>query len=239
MSYIVPAVLPTSRKDLEEKLALLAKIPGVKRVQIDVVDSQIASRASWPYTAIEEFKAMVEKREMLPYLDRFEYEIDLMCTDAEEAAGSWLTLGASRLTFHIQQDINTAEFLNRVSHRYGSDNDATTWVVSLGLAVELSSDMSIVEPCGGDIKYLQCMGIATIGRQGQPFDARVIEHVKMLHAKCPDVPIQVDGGVSLTNGKSLLAAGASSLVVGSAILQASDPAAAYAALEELQSPFGV
>src|SRR5674476_869890 len=106
MSLVVPAVLPTSREDLEEKLALFARISSVERVQIDVVDGKFATPASWPYSAkatqgtpYPELEAMVQKGEMLPYLDHLAYEIDLMCLDVEQAAEAWLALGASRLTF--------------------------------------------------------------------------------------------------------------------------------------------
>src|SRR3989344_2221029 len=100
MSLIVPAVLPSSRKDFEEKLALFSRIPSVSRVQIDVVDGRFASPASWPFSAPKEFSDMVESGEMLPCPDRITYEIDLMCIDAERIAEAWLLLGATRLTLH-------------------------------------------------------------------------------------------------------------------------------------------
>ena len=49
MTLIVPAVIPVSQEDLEEKLGKLAAIPEITEVQIDVVDGRYASPASWPY----------------------------------------------------------------------------------------------------------------------------------------------------------------------------------------------
>src|SRR3989344_1712950 len=103
MSLITPAVLPSSRKDFEEKLVLFAQFPSVTRVQIDVVDGRFATPASWPYTdstsspqvAPAEFHTMIAANKLLPYLDRIEYEIDLMCLDAERVADAWLAFGAS------------------------------------------------------------------------------------------------------------------------------------------------
>jgi len=83
------------------------------------------------------------------------------------------------------------------------------------------------------------MGIAKIGRQGQPFDQRVFEKARTFRARHPEVPIQVDGGISLENAKKLVVLGVSHFIIGSAIMRAGDPAAAIAEFEALQSPYGV
>ena len=232
MSIIVPAVLPSSHADLEEKLALIARIPSVSRVQIDVVDGKFAERASWPDTTLKELRDMVERGEMLPYLDRFAYEIDLMCIDAEHMAEAWLAIGASRLTFHAESTTDLLRLLASARRRYGD-------FVSFGVALNLKSDLSLIERNLGEIEYVQFMGIARIGRQGQPFDRRVLEKVRVLHLRHPEVKIQVDGGVSLDNARRLIALGVSNLIVGSALLSARDPAATLALFEALQSPYGV
>ena len=239
MSNIVPAVLPSSRKELEGKLALIAKATSASRVQIEVVDGHVATPTSWPYVVPGELHAMVERGEMLPLLDRFEYEVDLMCTDIEQAVEDWLALGATRLTFHFEGMTDPLRLLAKMRRQYGSDPLSTTGVVSLGLAIDLATDLARVEPCLTHVSYVQCMGIATIGRQGAPFDARVLGKVRELHTRHPDLELQVDGGVSIENAKSVLMAGASFLVVGSAILGASDPTSAFLALESCKSPYGV
>lgn len=232
MSFIVPAVLPSSYKDLEEKLALFASIPSVSRVQIDVVDEHFASPVSWPYSAPEELQTLVERSQVLPTLDRIEYEIDLMCLDAEQAADAWLALGAKRLTFHVESSVDLARFLAAARNQYGH-------FVSLGLALTIATDSALLDPHLDKIDYVQFMGIVQIGRQGQSFDPRVLEKIRIFHTRHPEVPIQVDGGVTLENAKHLLELGVSNLVVGSGILRASDPVAAFAAFQELQTPSGV
>ncbi|KKW38186.1 hypothetical protein A3J11_02015 [Candidatus Kaiserbacteria bacterium RIFCSPLOWO2_02_FULL_55_12] len=231
MGIVIPAVLPSSRKELEEKLALFASIPAVSRVQIDVVDGRFAAPASWPYNS-PSTKSDLVLGEMLPHLDHIEYEIDLMCVDAEVAVEAWLTLGATRLTLHAESVIDLPRLIAFVRDRYGD-------FISLGLALSVASELALIEQCLEGIAYVQFMGIARIGRQGQPLDPRVFEKVRAFHRRHPSIPIQIDGGVSLQNAKKLLAAGASSLVIGSGILKAKDPAAAVAAFEELESPFGV
>ncbi len=240
MGLVVPAVLPTSRKDLEEKLALFAPLPSVSRVQIDVVDGKFASPASWPYAAALELRGMVERGDMLPDTHCLEYEMDLMCFDAERAAGDWLALGAARLTFHAESITDVPRLFASLRKRYGGGADlALSSLVSFGIALNIGSDLSLIEPCLGEIAYVQFMGIATIGRQGQPFDRRVLTKVRTFRDRHPDIPVQVDGGVSLENAKELLALGVSNFIAGSSILRAKDPAAAVRAFEALQSPYGV
>src|SRR3989338_4863991 len=101
MSIVVPAVLPSSLKDLQGKIALFATLP-IDRIQIDVVDGRFAKPASWPYNAPDEWRKVIAQGSRLPALDRIAYEIDLMCYDAEEVAEAWLALGATRLTLHAE-----------------------------------------------------------------------------------------------------------------------------------------
>lgn len=236
MGLVVPAVLPSSKKDFEERLSLFSKIPlvspdgtvGVSRIQIDVVDGLFATPASWPYTAPEELKSCG----MLPRLEKCTYEIDLMCLDAESAAEAWLALGATRLTFHAEADTNPKRLLLSARKHFGH-------IVSFGLALNIDTDISLVEKYLGDIEYVQFMSIAKIGRQGQLFDSRVLDKISEFHLKHPGVAIQVDGGVSLENAKELLHAGVSCLIIGSKIVRAKDPSAVIAAFENLQTSFGV
>jgi ribulose-phosphate 3-epimerase len=241
MTLIVPAVLPTSRNDLDEKLALLAAIPSVSRVQIDVVDGRFASPVSWPYNFAGEpsTKSGLVLGEMLPYLDRLTYEIDLMCINAEYMAEEWLALGASRLTFHAESTTDLGRLLASSRKRYGAVDGLFSNLVSFGVALNLSSDLALIEPILDQVEYVQFMGIARIGRQGQPFDRRVFEKLKIFHEKYPKLVLQVDGGVSLENAKRLIALGVSNLVIGSALLTAKDVAAAFAEFEVLQTQSGV
>ncbi len=237
MSLVVPAVLPSSHMDIEEKLALFMHIPQVSRVQIDIVDGRFVSPASWPYSAPDELYSMIEQGEMLPHLEHFEYEIDLMCLDAEQATGAWLALGASRITLHAESTTDLPRLLASVRRRYGGGG--FTPLISFGLALNIASDLALLEPCIDDIEYVQFMGIAHIGRQAEPFDRRVIEKIRAFRKYHPDIPVQVDGGISLGNATGLVVLGVSNLVIGSDILHASDPAGEVAKFEALQSPYGV
>lgn len=234
---VVPAILPSSRQDLEEKLGLFSKVPSVHRVQIDVVDGTFAAPASWPFSAKatkgtpSELEVMIQKGEMLPYLGRLEYEIDLMCLDAEQEVEEWLALGAARFTFHSESVTDISRLFAAVHRRYVLEGFSPLF--SFGLALNIASDLTLIEPYIDDIDYVQLMGIARIGRQGQPLDPRVFEKVRLFHARYPEMPLQVDGGITFENAKKLIALGVSHLVIGSSLVRAGDPAATIAAFEAL------
>ena len=238
MSLIVPAVLPSSLEDLKEKLALFAKLPAVSRVQIDVVDGKFASPASWPYTAPAQLRAMAQRGEMLPSVDTIAYEVDLMCLDADRAPEDWIAIGASRFTLHAESAIDLTRLVETACKRYGSDF-LSCELITIGLALNIASDLALIEPFLDRIGYVQFMGIAKIGRQGQLFDRRALEKVRLFRSRHPDIPVQVDGGISLEVARELVALGVSSLVVGSAILRAANPAVEITKFEALKSPFGV
>lgn len=236
MSLVVPAVLPSSRKDLEEKLAIFARLPSITRVQIDVVDGKFATPASWPYVAPHELKSMIVHGEMLPHLHRITYEIDLMCLDVERAIEEWLALGASRFTIHVESSTHMPRLLAAIRKHHGVSDSFAPDLISFGLALNIESDNLLIEHCIGDIEYVQFMGIASIGKQGQPFDRRVLHKIRAFHKKHPNIAMQVDGGVSLDTAPELIALGVSSLIAGSAILRAKDPASEVAKFEALKGP---
>jgi ribulose-phosphate 3-epimerase len=234
---VIPAVLPSSRIEFEEKLALLTQIPHVSRVQIDVVDGKFAEPASWPASA--DMRQMITSSTFLPQLDHIAYEIDLMCFDAEKAVGDWLALGASRFTLHAESTPDLPNLLASVKRQYGGGNSFISRLVSLGLALDITSNLALIEESLEEVEYVQFMGIEQIGRQGEPFDERVYAQIQDFHARHPEIPMQVDGGVSLANAKTLLALGVSNLVVGSGILRSANPHAAFAEFENLDTSFGV
>ncbi len=229
---VTPAVLAHSRKEFEDTLAFLVAIPGISRVQIDAVDGVYAAPVSWPYVELGALRIMREEREFLPHLDRLEYEVDLMCDHAEPAISEWLRLGVSRLTLHAGAFQDPVSTLTRLRREYGGSRVAgQSTVTAFGMAFGPDADDALLGQAAPHADYIQFMGIDRIGKQGEPFDARVIDRVRAFTRVHPSVPVQVDGGVTIEHAKRLAAAGASTFVVGSAILHAVNPVAAFAAFE--------
>lgn len=238
MGIIVPAIIPTSREDLEAKLGLLEGVST--EVQVDIVDGVFASPASWPYKDDPtEPSRMLSEGCFLPSVSSLHIEIDLMSRDPEATSGAWIGLGAVRLTVHAESTPYLARFLEDTRVRYGHDAGFAPGLLSIGLAVGTDTDLALVEKYLDRIEYVQFMGIRTIGRQGEPFDPRVIARIKSFRKRYPAVPVQVDGGVTLSNAAALLEAGVSRIVVGSAIWKTADPVAAYRELDALTERHGL
>ena len=64
------------------------------------------------------------------------------------------------------------------------------------------------------------------------YDVHALHLLERLRLRYPDLPLQVDGGVTLDNVHSIVKAGATRLVVGSAIFKTDDP---ITAIKELQA----
>lgn len=240
MGAIVPAILVKTRKELEEKLTRLSGL--VDSVQIDVVDGALGGAPTWPYTderCARECTELISGGEMIAGSDRFRLEADLMVAEPEKAADAWIALGASRVTIHAKSVQDLPAVFTRLSARFGHEKGFAPDMLAFGVALGAGEDFSVLEPVLGQVDYVQLMGIRHIGVQGEPFDERVIETVRALHAKHPDVLIQVDGGVSLANAPKLLAAGASQLVIGSAIWHSTDVPARIHELQELALRYGM
>jgi ribulose-phosphate 3-epimerase len=238
MSVIIPAILPKSREDLDDKLAQLEGL--VNAVQIDIVDGRFVSPASWPYASgTDEFAASVAAGELLPYVGQMQFEIDLMVSDPENVTGIWISAGASRVTLHAESTTYLPKAITDLEVKYGHAKGFAEGLLTMGLAINIASELSLIEPYLDSVDYVQFMGIATIGRQGEPFDPRVLRKVTAFKKKYPNIPVQVDGGVTLATAPKLLQAGVDRLIVGSGIWNAQNIADEIKEFEELIHQYGI
>lgn len=235
MSIVIPAVLVPTRKALDDTLARLDGLFDL--VQVDAVDGRFVGPATWPYAEPSELAAL-KRGEPFPLLGHFKYEVDLMIEAPEETIGMWIEAGVSRLLVHIESVRSMTKLIDCLATKYGHEKDFAPGLLSLGVALNIDTDAAVLEPFIESIDYVQFMGIARIGVQGQPFDKRVLRKIEAFRKAHPDMPIQVDGGVSLESAPELLAAGVDKLCVGSALLKAPDLIERMHAFETLGEEYG-
>ncbi len=205
---IIPAILPKDFFELEEKISLIKDF--VKTVQIDVCDGQFTPTATWPYRKEDDsFEKIIKEEDGLPGWEKLNFEIDLMANRPEELVEDWVQAGATRVVIHAEARGDIEGAVEKVSGR-----------IEISLALNVDTPISAIDPFKEKIQGVQLMGIDTIGFQHQPFDAKVIDKIKEVRVMYPELSISVDGGVSLENGSALIEAGATRLVVGSAIFEA-------------------
>lgn len=218
---IIPAILPRDFAELEDKASLVQG--SVKTVQIDVCDGQFVPNATWPYKKHDDtFEKLLSEDLGLPFWENLNYEIDLMVNRAEEVAEEWVRAGASRIIIHAEMKGDLVKAIGQIKDQ-----------VEIGLALNIETDIALIEKYKDDIQFIQCMGIDNIGFQGQSFDDKVIEKIKLIRSKYPELTISVDGGVSLDSAPRLIEAGATRLVAGSAIFNAENSFDAIEAFKRL------
>ena len=220
MLEIIPAILETSLTDIEGQLA---RVRGTAReVQLDVGDGIFVQNKTWPFTNAAqraEFDRITAQEEGLPLWEDFDFEVDLMIQSPEANALAWVSAGASRIILHAASDGAPAA----ARALQGARGEENIFPVKVGIALASSAQAADLEPFEGLYDFVQVMGIERVGFQGQAFDERTVALVAQLRQMYRDLTIQVDGGVTLQNARSLAQAGANRLIVGSDIFGSSDP----------------
>ena len=243
MIEIIPAIMPRNLEDLADKVSSVKGF--AKWVQVDVMDGVFVASRDWPYVGDGEleFERLASEAEELPYWKEVNYEADLMIENPERTLSSWIQAGFQRIIVHAESVNDISEVLRICDHlpadvlrQVGAaqaDGDKSpkgnmfSHSIELGVAINIETSIEALEDWVSHVDFVQCMGIARIGYQGEPFDSRVLERISFLKEAYPDIIITVDGGVSFENASQLTKAGASRLVAGSAILGADSPKEAY------------
>ncbi|MBI5400535.1 MAG: hypothetical protein HZB12_00240 [Candidatus Yonathbacteria bacterium] len=225
MIEIIPAIMPKDYEHLDEMISLFVGV--VPLVQLDIMDGKFVPARTWPYPRGAHFDAITTEEEGMPRWEDINFEVDLMIENPELAVTKWVSAGASRIIVHVESMKNDMQDFEKIREAVPQG------LIELGLAINTTTPLSKIDPYLDRIDFVQCMGIARIGFQGEAFDERVLDHVRVLRATHPDLPISIDGSVNFETAKRLVDAGATRLVSGSAILEADDFTQAIAQLEDL------
>lgn len=215
MAEIIPAIMPQDFFDLQKKLERLANATSL--VQIDVMDGKFVPARNWPYGKEDQnFAHILSQEEGMPFWDDLDFEVDLMVEKPEEKIEDWVVAGAKRFVVHYESVPDFEKFLEWYEKQYGP-LDTLSLSPELGVAIGIETSIEKILPFLSRTHFIQLMGIAKIGYQGEPFDERVLEKISTLRKIAPDCTISVDGGVNFYTAPRLIDSGADRLVVGSAI----------------------
>lgn len=223
MAEIIPAIIPKDFKDLEDKMSLVSGLIAI--VQIDILDGKLTPSKSWPFvkTPDPDFLKIIKEEEGFPFWEDLDFEVDLMVSDPEKMLGDWVVAGARRIIVHLESFKDSQSALDTISEfkeKFAMPGSPLNVEIGLAVGVEMSEEkyVSLLEKAD----FIQFMGIAQIGRQGEPFDKRVLEKISSLRKQNENVIISVDGGVNLETAPVLVSAGVNRLVAGSAIFGSED-----------------
>lgn len=214
---IIPALIPKSFADLRTRIDVVRNF--VDEVQVDIVDGMFVPFISWPYGEGEQIADIaVFTKEIL-------IEVDLMILHPELVLEEYLRAGVQKVVIHVESTNALEEILSLKQ----------TYPFLLGLSIHNNTDIQILLDVLHCANYVQLMGIADIGSQGQPFDERVLDTIRILKMHSPALCVSIDGSVNVSSLLKLHDAGARRFVSGSAIMNATNPHDAYDALTRIAS----
>ena len=220
MAELIPAILTKDYEDLKNKIALVRGL--VPLVQIDFCDGVFVPSQTWPFASggngDYHFQKIIQEVEGLPFWEDVDFEFDLMVADAIENFDTYMKLGPKRMVFHIEAFSDLENFKNFLEGIDPYIRDA----IEIGVAINPTTPLEDLYPLIPHIDMVQCMAIARIGYQGEPFYEGALTHISTLREKYPDLLISVDGGVNLETGQRLVDAGATALCANSALFNSGD-----------------
>ena len=215
MTEIIPAILAHTEMELRAKLAALP--PDAEAVHVDFL----------PRGLLEGFLGVFSSLDSQNLArDKLRLEAHLMLPHPQEYIDDLVKAGFGRVIVQVSEEphqmFEAHQHLVRLNTAVPPEAFADLvheWrkVVEIAPSLEINTPLEVIDSFAHEIESVQLMGIAEIGAQGHPFDPRVIHRVETLHTKYPHLTISVDGGVNKKNAKKLAVAGATRLVVGSAI----------------------
>ncbi|MEK7494116.1 MAG: hypothetical protein AAB630_03095 [Patescibacteria group bacterium] len=216
MIEIVPAIIARDIEEVKQKLALIEG--AATWAQIDVMDGV--------FTPPVTFNDPAALRDVATTV---RLEAHLMVAHPENSIDAWLDSPVTRILVHYES--TTPEKLQELIERANNAGKEA------GIVLKLETPISVLDALfrvsGFRIHAVQLMGIAEIGYHGHPFDERVLEKIRALHERYPDVILAVDGGVNERTIPLIFSAGATRLIAGSAIYESKDPRQAIKAFEEI------
>lgn len=220
MAEIVPAIMPKTYDDLVDAMTAVNGL--VSSVQIDVMDGKFVPNKSWPYInqPDPEFAHILREEQGFPFWEDLDVEVDMMVKDPENYWREWIQAGAKRIIIHVESTENPLALVEEI--RKELPEKESFLYTELGVAIDIDTPTEALDPLLEYVDFVQFMGIAKIGFQGQPFDERVVEKIRNFRENNSTMTISVDGAVSLDTAQDLIDAGVDRLAVGSAIFGEED-----------------
>lgn len=202
MSEIVPAILEETPEAFANKLAIISKLPELKKIQVDFSDGIFTPRKTVLPTDLDSLSPILQ------------WEAHLMVKDPQEYFFDCKLIGFGVVVIHYESIEDKNVFKSIAEEIRGLK-------MSPGLAIKPGTSLEDIDSVVELFDQVLILGVNP-GFQGQEMDAGVIGKVKKLKNTHKNVIIEVDGGVKLSNISSLLEAGTDLFVVGSALFDLGD-----------------
>jgi ribulose-phosphate 3-epimerase len=208
---VTPSLLNCDFARMAAELDAL-KRAGAVAVHLDVMDGHFVPNLTYGAPVIAGWRKVTD----LPF------DAHLMIADPARYLDDFVRAGCDVIIFHIEVVPDPVPLARRI-RAAGCE---------AAVALNPPTPVSAVEPYIDELDAVLVMSVMP-GFGGQAFDPSVLEKVRTLRARRPDLRISIDGGIKPDTAADAGAAGATQLVAGSAVFRRDgNYAAALAELAE-------
>ena len=205
MPIIAPSLLSANFLNLQADCTMLNESVA-DWYHLDVMDGRFVPNISFGPMLIDFFRKATTKV----------CDVHLMIEEPEKYAEAFKKAGADILTVHYEA----------CTHLHRNIQQIKSLGMKAGVAVNPHTPVALLKDVLGDID-LVCLMSVNPGFGGQAFIPNTLNKIKELRRMIDErglhVDIEIDGGVTLDNAKSIVEAGATVLVAGNTVFKATDP----------------
>ena len=212
---IAPSILSADFAALGAGIAA-AERGGADLIHVDVMDGHFVPNITIGPPVVKSIKQVA----------RVPLDVHLMISDPDRYAEAFVQAGADMLSVHVEV----------LPHLHRSIAFIKNLGVKAGVVLNPSTPPVAIEEVAGDLDFVLVMSVNP-GFGGQKFIPKSLRKVAAIRemldrAGNGGAPIEIDGGVDLSNIASVVDAGVEIVVAGSAIYNTPDPTAATRALKD-------
>lgn len=199
MKKIAPSILSADFGRLAEEIAAV-EAAGADWIHIDVMDGHFVPNITIGPGVV----ASLRKTTKLPF------DVHLMIENPEQYIDAFAEAGSDVITVHVEASRHLHRALTRIREMG----------VKAGVSLNPSTPLGQIEPVLNDLDILLMMTVNP-GFGGQKFIDSVLPKIRnakeIVSYIAPQVLIEVDGGITLDNIRSVADAGADIFVAGAAV----------------------
>jgi len=216
MPIVAPSLLAADFLKLTEECQMLNESEA-DWFHLDVMDGHFVPNISFGPMIVEFIRKTTNKV----------CDVHLMILEPEKYAEAFKNAGADYLSVHIEA----------CPHLHRNIQQIKSLGMKAGIAINPHTSISALSDILRDID-LVCMMSVNPGYGGQKFIPHTIEKIQQLRSMINErglkVLIEIDGGVTLENAPSIIAAGADVLVAGNTVFKSADPKGMIAELKAIK-----
>ena len=200
MVKVSPSILSADFSNLGKAVKVL-EAAGADYIHMDVMDGSFVPQITFGSKMVTSLKEHT----------RLPLDVHLMIENPIKHADDFARAGADIITFHSE----AAEDISAVIDKIKSHGK------KVGMSIKPKTPVSLIEKYLGLLDMVLVMTVEP-GYGGQEMMPETLEKVKELRRLCPDLDIEVDGGINAETIRMAINAGANVIVAGSYVFEGGD-----------------